>query len=224
MNIAVEYFDNNVIIENEKVSSIEIENFTYFYKFVSDLIAVSKSEITDKILFYEGLKEINLSGKINVIIDWFNIDDVLKKYSTGLIKYISNNIIETEKAKMITKYSSFVDLVSKKIMVSDIDLDFNFDISFENIIKSLKISINKKDNLLSNIMLIIDLEKELKQSKILFFINVKQLLNKIEIEEICKYALYNEINICFVDSQAYGGCNKYERKLIIDEELYELMI
>ena len=109
-------------------------------------------------------------------------------------------------------------------MVSDIDLDFNFDISFENIIKSLKISINKKDNLLSNIMLIIDLEKELKQSKILFFINVKQLLNKIEIEEICKYALYNEINICFVDSQAYGGCNKYERKLIIDEELYELMI
>ena len=111
-------------------------------------------------------------------------------------------------------------------ILSDIDLplSLNDNITVDDIIKLLKISINKTDDLLSNLLLIIDLEKVLKMNEILFFINLKQYLSQEELIEFYKYAIYNEIKIVLVDSQSYGIKLDYEKKLIIDTNLDEFVL
>ena len=97
-----------------------------------------------------------------------------------------------------------------------------FDISI--ITKMLKVKVNEKEDIMDNLLLLIDIEKELKLNKLLIFINLKQYLNKEELIEFYKYAIYNKLNIILIDSQSYGVTSKYEKKLIIDTNLDELML
>ena len=104
------------------------------------------------------------------------------------------------------------------------NLSLNSDFDLDIVIKLLNISINKKDNILDNLLLLIDIEKELCLNKLLIFVNLKQYLSKSELVELYKYLLYNNIDVLLIDSQAYGVNNEYEKKLIIDEELEEYLI
>ena len=104
------------------------------------------------------------------------------------------------------------------------NLSLNSDFDLNIVIKLLNISINKKDNILDNLLLLIDIEKELCLNKLLIFVNLKQYLSKSELVELYKYLLYNNIDVLLIDSQAYGVNNEYEKKLIIDEELEEYLI
>ena len=87
-----------------------------------------------------------------------------------------------------------------------------------------KIKINCKEELLDNLLLLIDLEKELNSNNILFFVNLKQYLIKEEIKEFYKYSIYNQIKIVMIDSQSYGVNLDNEKKLIIDDNLDEFML
>lgn len=106
----------------------------------------------------------------------------------------------------------------------DLNIDINNDFDLDLMIKLLNITIKSKDNLLDNLFLLIDIEKELNINKIIVFINLKQYLNKNELIELYKYLLYNNIVVLLIDSQSYGICNEYEKKIIIDEELEEYKI
>ena len=106
----------------------------------------------------------------------------------------------------------------------DLNIDINNDFDLDSMIKLLNVSIKQKDNLLDNLFLLVDIEKELSINKIIVFINLKQYLNNNELIELYKYLLYNNVVVLLIDSQSYGVCNEYEKKLIIDDELEEYKI
>ncbi len=72
--------------------------------------------------------------------------------------------------------------------------------------------------------MIIDLERELRVNKLLVFVNLKDYLQKEEIEELYKYALYNEVGIMLIDSDSYGCTLNNEKKLIIDGNFDEIVV
>ena len=47
MNLKINYFDNNIKIENDYVQVIEIENKKTFYRLVSDLYKIKNDEKLD---------------------------------------------------------------------------------------------------------------------------------------------------------------------------------
>ena len=106
----------------------------------------------------------------------------------------------------------------------DLNIDINNDFDLDLIVKLLNVSIKNKDNILDNLFLLADIEHELNISKLLVFVNLKQYLNEQELIELYKYLLYNNIVVLLIDSQAYGVCNEYEKKIIIDNELEEYKI
>ena len=88
----------------------------------------------------------------------------------------------------------------------------------------LKYSINNKEELLDNLLLLIDLETILNSNKVLCFINLKQYLSKEELEELYKYATYNSVNFILIDSIKYNCIKEYEKLIIIDENLEDYML
>ncbi len=77
---------------------------------------------------------------------------------------------------------------------------------------------------MKNILTLIDLYKETKEIDIIFLINIKQYLSDIELQELYKYSLYNNVFIVLIDSQVYGEKRKFEKKLIIDDNLEEYVL
>lgn len=225
MKIKINYLENMILLNNEKIMSIEIENKNYFYRIVSNLYSIINGDIQEDITIYDNdNKELNISNKIKIFVDFFNIDFDSKKYTNDINKYIINEMDENDKVNLIKSYNKLISTFLKILNKSELPLQILEEITIDNIIKNLKLTINSKNTLLENLMLIIELEKTLKTNNLLIFINLKQYLNNQELIELYKYAIYNSINIILIDSQCYGTTINYENKLIVDSNLDEFML
>lgn len=225
MNLKINYFDNNIKIKNDYIQVIEIENKKTFYRLVSDLYKIKNDEKLDEVFFYDdNNQEINMYNKVDLYVNFFDIDLNSKKNLNALNKNIINSLTDNVKEEILNNFKKLAKSFTKILSDIDLPLSLNDNITVEDIIKLLKISINKTADLLSNLLLIIDLEKVLKMNEILFFINLKQYLSQEELIEFYKYAIYNEIKIILVDSQSYGIKLDYEKKLIIDANLDEFVL
>lgn len=225
MNLKINYFDNNIKIENDYIQVIEIENKKTFYRLVSDLYKIKNDEKLDEVFFYDdNNQEINMYNKVDLYVNFFDIDLNSKKNLNVLNKNITNSLTDNVKEEILNNFKKLAKSFTKILSDIDLPLSLNDNITVDDIIKLLKISINKTADLLSNLLLIIDLEKVLKMNEILFFINLKQYLLQEELIEFYKYAIYNEIKIVLVDSQSYGIKLDYEKKLIIDVNLDEFVL
>lgn len=223
MNMKVSYLDNSINFD-ENINVIEIENKKYFYRFINDLYSISDVGFSDDIDFFENEQEKNMNGKIKILINFFDFQFDSKKYSTDIAKYVNEYIGEEEKNNLNNLYKKIIISYNKILNNIDLPLSIDDDINLESLTKLVKVSINSKEDLLDNLMLLIDLENVLKTKNILFFVNLKQYLNKVELVELYKYSIYSDVKICLVDSQSYGGTLEYEKKFIIDENLDEFVI
>lgn len=225
MKIKINYFDNEINFNNEFINVIEIESKNYFYRFIRDLNRIVNEGYSDDVIFInDDNSEKNMNGKLKVVVDYFDFNFDSKKYTNDILKYVNGSINEDDKKDLYNLYNKIVKMYDKILNEVELPLSVESDISIENITKFMKVSINKNNGLLDNLLLLIDLERVLKLNNILFFVNLKQYLTKVELIELYKYAIYNQVSILLVDSQSYGTTLYYEKKLIIDNNLDEFMI
>ena len=225
MNIKFNYLDNILPITDDKVTSVEIENKGCFYRTTKYFVEISNGELIEEIYFFDNTKEeLKLSNKIMVISDYFNFQINIKKYSTHLQKLIIENTTEEIINDLVIIYKKIIKKVKAPLENIDFKIDYNMDFSLEQFLKLLKPTINLKDNLINNLYLIIDLEKTFQLNKLLVFINLKQYLEKDELEEFYKYCIYNKINVLLIENNSYQIPSKNEKKLIIDNDLDEFML
>ena len=225
MKLKVNYFENIISLNDDNVQVIELENKKTFYRFISDLYAMKNGDKLNEVYFYNELnEEININEKIEVYTDFFNLDFNSKKNLSSLNKCIINYLSPDTKEAILNNFQKLYKIISKHLFDFDLPLEISDNVNLEDVLKLMKISINSKNDLLDNLLLLIDLENMLKVNIILFFVNLKQLLSKDEIIEFYKYAIYNNIKIVLIDSQSYGIKLEYENKLIIDENLDEFVL
>lgn len=225
MKLCIKYIDNILVFNNEYINCLEVENKNYFYKIVKELNNIANGEMEDNVIFTDNeSNEINIINKINIIIDYFNIDFNSKKILSLINKKINSSISVNDKDNLSKLYNKIKKIYIPILNDMDLNIDINNDFDLDLIVKLLNVSIKNKDNILDNLFLLTDIEHELNISKLLVFVNLKQYLNEQELIELYKYLLYNNIVVLLVDSQAYGVCNEYEKKIIIDNELEEYKI
>lgn len=225
MKLNVSYFDNKIELHNDYITVIEIENKKYFYRFINDFYEIENNGFSDNLNFFDGDdNEKSVNGKLKVYLNFFDLGFDSKKAQTDIAKYISNVIEDDDKVLLQNQYSKIIKIYKK--LINDIELPIFIDeeISLDSLSKLLKVSVDKKDDLLDNLFLLIDIEKIFRTNNILIFVNLKQYLSRNELLELYKYAIYNQVQLMLVDSQCYGGTLEYEKKLIVDENLDEFMI
>lgn len=226
MKMSIDYVDNEIVISDTTIYNIEIENKAYFYRLVNNLNCISNGIdiLQDDIKFFKKDDEVNLFNKIDLYIDYFNIDFNSKKIISNLYKSLKNTITEEDKSKINNYYLKIKNILSKSFLDYNLPITLSNEYDIDLILKLLKISIEKQDHLLDNLLILIDINNAFRINELLVFINLKQYLNKEELNELYKYSLYNNVKILLIDSQCYGACNKYETKLIIDSNLDEFLL
>lgn len=225
MKINIDYIENEIILLDNKIFTLEIENKSYFYRLINDFNLVSKNVLSDNIKFFDDKNsEINLSNKIDVVVDYFNIDFNSKKITNSLYKLISTNIGDDDKSKLENYYAKIKNVLSKSFLDYNLPLIINDEFNIEIVLKLLKVNIESKNNLLDNLFLLIDINNIFHINELIIFVNLKQYLSNDELLELYKYCLYNNVRILLIDSQCYGVTNKFEKKLIIDGNLDEFLL
>ena len=121
MNLNFSFIDNNLNINSEHVTCLEIENREYFYRIVSLLNKYSQGLSIDEDLFITNTS-------IKVVIDYFNLDFNNRKAVNSYIKVIKDYSNETKLANVIRYYGKLKD--SYENLISDIDLPLSIEANF----------------------------------------------------------------------------------------------
>ncbi len=214
LKIKINYLDNIIELFQNNIINIEIENKKLFYRIVSDFYNVSKDEIVEDLLFMDDYDKI-IYPKIFITSDFFNFNFNDKKIVNSLIKYLKNLIAEEELDRLNVQYRKFFTIYKKAINESEIPIILDEELDIDSLFKLFKVNVKSSNDLLDNLLLLIDVNAYLNISDFLIFINLKQYLNKDELNELYKYSIYKNIRIILIDSQNYGICQEYEKKLLI---------
>lgn len=225
MNLIYTFLDNKIDLYNDYVNSIEILNNNYFYRLTNLVYKYSNNQETEELYFTENNEELKLNKKIRIITNYYDFDFNNKKYINELIKNISNNTDDNILLKLNNNYNKLYKVLSS--LINSVDLNFKVDIndefSINEILNNFNLSIPSKDNLLDNLILLIDIEKQFNINKVLVFINLKDYLSREEIIEFEKYCIYNNVYVILFDNSKYKN-NSYEKKFLIDNDLSEVIL
>lgn len=224
MKIRINFLDHDIKVKNDSVFSIECENKIYFYRIVSLFNSLANGNLDEAIEVYDQENEMDCSNKIEVIIDYFNFDFSNKKYQSKLVDMLNRTIDVEDINKLNNEFKKIKKIVEKNLGKLDLPVFLQKDFELDNFLKQLKLSIKGNKSLLDNLLLIIDIEKIFHLNYFCVFVNLKSYLSSTEINELYKYALYNQVAILLLDNDTYGTCLDNEHKVIIDENLNEFML
>ncbi len=222
MKITISYLENNVEITNDFINVLEIENKKVFFRLINDLNQICNGNVIEEIKAFSDDKEINITNKVNVISDFFNID--FSRYMLLINKLINENLKDNSDKSLLLLYKKLIQKYNNIISTVDLPIAVNNDATIESLTKLFKLKVNYKSSIIENLFSIIELERSLKSSKFIVLVNLKQYLDDDELNELYKYSIYNNVNIILVDSQCYGCSHDFEKKLIVDDNLVEFMI
>lgn len=225
MKINVNYIDNELILEDNKILNIEIYNKKFFYRFIKDLNLIENGNNLEEITaFNKQNEEITLTNKIEILSDFLEFDSYNKKYSSDFQKYIVKNSEDKNIGKIVKEYSKVYDSITNIVNLVDIPITIKNYFDFDSIIKSFKFEVNFSDNLLNNLINLLEVKTNLSKEKIYIFINLKSYLNNEDLLEFYKYIYLKNINSIFIDTSKYADLNDYINKVIIDRDLDEFVI
>lgn len=222
MKITISYLENNIEITSDFINVLEIENKKVFFRLINDLNRINNGNVIEEIKAFSDDKEISITSKINVISDFFNID--FSRYMLSINKFINETLKDSPDKSLLLLYRKLIQKYNNIISTVDLPVKVNNDITFESLTKLLKIKVNYKNSILENIFVIIEIERSLKLSRFIVFVNLKQYLDANELKELYKYSIYNNVNIILIDSQSYGCTQNFEKKIIVDNNLVEFVV
>jgi len=221
MIIRIFGLDNDLIIDEEKISLINVYSNKLYSKLIEDLNNKIKGENEEDsiIILNDQGEEINYSKEMVMIIDYYNFDINSKKILGILYEYLSN-YIKTEQSYIIEK--SINDLKAYiEVQVSDLPIEFSMkdDIKYSDLFKmfDIKVDFSNRKSILERIEGFIDILKIMKICNVLILVNIKHFLTNEELIELYKYSLYNSIKLVLLEQGEESKLLPYEQVLQIDE-------
>ncbi len=218
MKFRVSFIETCIETSDEYIRCMEIENKNYFYR----LVYLLNNYYENK----DSNDELTLIDKFDykLVTDYFNININDKKMLNAVFKFVKENVDEASYDKLLKAYQKIHTLFKTAIYDIDIPITTEEEINMDNIIKLMGIKVKEEEGILKNLLILIELIRELKNYDMLILINLKQYLTNEELQELYKYAIYNKVTILLIDNSCYGIAKKYEKKLIIDDNLEEFVI
>ncbi len=226
MKLRINGFNNEVLFNEECVNILTIKDpkcFSHLIGILNDKI--NGLESNEIFLLDDKEEELKLEKNAYMILDVFNIDYNSKKILSKIYDIISENIKKNQDYVIEN-----IALNLRNYIISEInELPFEFTMKSEldipEILKIYNLKIDEEiyHSILEKIELLIDLLATLKISNILIIPNLKSFLGDVELVELYKYSLYNNINLLIIERNSYNRL-KYESNMIIDENFDDFFI
>ena len=208
MKIKIKGFENELKLNaDDKCYSIQIENKRLYQSILSECI----NEDDEKQLILIDNKEncCEIEKHILFISDPYNEEVNNKKILTKIYEMISKSI--NENIELTTEMDKNLYKI-REIMINEanefpIEFEALDDIKISDILSLFRLKIDTKSyiTIIDRINLIIEIMSIINYNLIICFFNLKSILEKEQIIEIEKYALYHDIKLLLIDVNLYDN-------------------
>lgn len=218
-------FNYQIEFRENIVNLIVIEDKKVFREYVGELYSQCM-ELNDsgRFVLSNEEKEIKLSKKVEIILDFYSLDINNKKIITKVynkLKEISTEedmYVETGKIN-----SEIVRYVDKIVDISDYPLEFSIDIDIVDLFKMASVKFLKDyTSELDRICDYINVVNEITGKDIFIFVNFRDFFELDELEEFYKFITYKKIFLIMIENEINDVCNEFEKVFVLDEDLCEI--
>ena len=200
-----------------------IENPKVFTGFINELLFQLEGEEGRFVLSHE-YDVIEISQKLECIINPFDLDANKKKIINKLYALIKQEVIMSElMVEMGEVYHKFIEIINKIEGTVDYPLSYREDVDINNFLKFMDVKLQiDEGSVLEKIVDYTKILHQLMRYDIIVLVNIQSYLSHKELEELLKYACYEEIHFLFIESIDRGNTNDNIKKVIIDKDLCEI--
>ncbi len=214
--------ERQIIFENNKNCFWIIESPKLFAKYVNGLYLQSEGGSGGFVLSdYD--KELDIGKNMEVIINPFDISlndkKVINKLYAELseLAYAEDMYVQTQE---IT--SKLKEYIMQLEYLSPYMLEFELDMAVDSIFKAIGLkAAGCTDDFYENMNIYIKIVAGLMRKKLMVFINIGNYLEKEQIEQLIKTAMYNEIYLLLIESTLKDYSNEFSC-YIIDKDGCEI--
>lgn len=222
MKLVLAELSNTVLSDVNRVTEWIIESPDLFAQYVQELVCQCAGEDGDFVLSnHEKLVEI--SKYMEIIFNPFNIDinskKILNKLYSDLEKLAKTEEIYLQTREMMQGLTEYLlELEQKSEYILGFEQEFDLTAIFKAV--GMKHEIMEEDYF-ERLIRYIKIISQMLGIKIVTFINVRSYLNDLQMEQLLKEAVYQEIQILLVENQE-RTCLKDTFRYIIDYDKCEI--
>ena len=208
MKIKIKGFENELPLNlDNECFSIQIENKKLYQSILSE--SINETEEKQLILIDDKDNCCEIEKNILFISDPYNEEINNKKILTKIYEMISKSI--NENIELTTEMDKNLYKI-REIMINEanefpIEFEALDDIKISDILSLFRLKIDTKSyiTIIDRINLIIEIMSIINYNLIICFFNLKSILEKEQIIEIEKYALYHDIKLLLIDVNLYDN-------------------
>lgn len=203
---------------------IECHNSTMFKNIIANFKPIDYN-ITD-IQIYKDDILLDLSKNCILITDFFDFSVNSKTLINKIYKKIINdNIAYIDMATNLQSiYCDIVRQIDNLINNYNINLHMQEDIDIADFFKFVNLSIVESSNPFDRLVDFFQLNATMHLYDAIVLVNPKSYFTDDQMVELYKNALYAECVLIILDSNTKPDTLKYEKKILIDEDLFDIYI
>lgn len=211
------YFDVIEVTEDYPETLI-IEEPVLFRNVIDELNYQISNDDGDYVLSDSSSKILSLSKSMMLITDIYNLDIYTKQLKNKLTNIVVNNYSDVEgKEQLIEMLNEIGVRIINNLPYS---ATYKSNIVFNDIVKFLDFSFDYSTlTFLESLTEIISTSFEILKYKVLVTVNLKDYLEKKELEEITKYIVYKKIPLLMLERHQHVELDDYNHTRIIDKDL-----
>lgn len=221
-------FEKEFKFENSYINVLEIHNIELFREIVQTInLEIKTKEEVSKLIFLDNDNKVSISKDILIIQDYFNLDINNTKIIKQLYVDVETKYIQDNDLNIFTqKINDVLNEIRKTLLEYDFDFTYKEQLSVSELLKSISLKFDIKNyvDIIENILYLFEIISMFKICKVCVFVNMKGYLKKEEIEEVYKMAMHKNIKLLLIEHYEDNNVNKYEKKLIIDNDFDEFMV
>lgn len=207
-----------VELKENKIPVIVIEDIAIRLSLINSLYAEAMGK-EGNWLIVENEKNYELSKKIEMILEPFSLELNNKKVKTKLyqdIKSISQDFFFSQSLELHSHICNYLENIIEKIPYR---FNYNDDWNVLEILKAYGIELDDEgDDIYEKLYNYIKIVNQICGTDVFVILNIKQYLNKSQINELYKLTMYSKIHLILIEFNMHGDKFDCEDIYIIDQD------
>ncbi|MBQ3234784.1 MAG: type II-A CRISPR-associated protein Csn2 [Clostridia bacterium] len=223
ISISHPHLEETITVNNEVVSILRVENPLQFYKFAMDIKNQLEGRsgefcfsMNDQIVAFEKVGDL--------VCDFFNLEINDKRVINLLHKKLEKISVTTGNERLFNELNSRVsNFLYDLFFRADLNLVFN-ELQVADVLKISSVKFEENyESLLEKIVVYINVITQLKNCKMMVFINLKSVLSDEELKKLYYHCNLVKVGLLLLESSKIRSLLSNERAIIITDDLCEIV-